>query len=120
MAAKIISVDQDLIWKPEDIERLWFFPNGSEHLKYSAHFHLWYKSGFRQNLPLCHTFIVVLEGKLSVKNYYGGTEHRIDVWNQIWRFRGTDMLALYVYAQMVERSNRGRFSRTDPAQIGSV
>jgi hypothetical protein len=59
MSAQITTITQDLVWAPGDVERLWFFPDGSEHLRYSPHFHIITKSGFRQNFPLTHMFVVV-------------------------------------------------------------
>lgn len=97
MAAKIISVSPGFIWTPPAPERLWFFPDGSEYLKYSPHFHLIHKGGFRMNLPLSDVFIVVLEGKLSVKGYHGHTMERITVVDQVWYKRGTRSEATEIY-----------------------
>lgn len=118
MAAKIVTVSPKpdyLIWYPENINRLWFFPNGSEYLRYSPHFHAIYHGGFRQNLPLVYMFVVVLEGKLSVKDYWGETTHRIEVSDHTWYFRDTNCQhrAEWTYAQMLPgkaayaRSGRG-------------
>lgn len=101
MAARIVTVTPDSIWEPEDVERLWFFYNGSQYLRYSPHFHVIYRSGFRQNFPLTHMFVVVMEGKLSVKDYYGGTVERIVVRDQVWYFRERQSLAQRVYAMTV-------------------
>lgn len=84
MAARVVTVSPDMIWEPPDIQRLWFFPDGSEYLKYSPHFHIIYQSGFRQNMPLCYMFFIVLEGKLSIKDYWGRTTRKIEVWDQVW------------------------------------
>jgi hypothetical protein len=104
MAAKIVTVSRHgetpLIWDPGPLERLWFFPDGSEYLRYSAHFHAVHRGGFRQNLPLCHMFVVVLEGKLSVKNYWGTTFSKIEVRDQIWFTRGTERPCPRVYRTM--------------------
>lgn len=105
MSAQIVTVSPDLIWAPEGVQRLWFFPDGSEHLRYSPHFHMIFESGFRQNLPLQHwaspTFVVVMDGKLSVKNFYGRTLKRILVKDQVWFDRGSGRRAQGVYAMMV-------------------
>lgn len=90
MAAQIVTVTPQMIWTPERLERLWFFPNGSEYLRYAPHFHAVYPSGFRTNLPLNYMFVVVLEGKLSVKNFYGETTCRIEIRDQVWYTRGTN------------------------------
>lgn len=92
MAAKIAIVTPEVpfIWYPENVERLWFFPDGSEYLRYSPHFHVIYRGGFRQNLPLTHMFVVVFDGKLSVKDYWGRTITRITVSDHVWYVRGTD------------------------------
>jgi hypothetical protein len=100
MSARITTITQDLIWEPPDVERLWFFPDGSEHLRYSPHFHIITKSGFRQNFPLTHMFVVVFDGKLSVKDYYGKTNVRINVRDQVWYFRDSDRRAKHVYASV--------------------
>ena len=103
-----------MIWEPPDIQRLWFFPNGSEHLKYSSHFHIIYESGFRQNMPLCYMFFVVLEGKFSVKDYYGRTTEKIHVKDQVWHTRtgrrATEMYNLMFRCDMIPnpRERRGR------------
>lgn len=100
MAAKIITVTPDLIW-PVEPRRLWFFPDGSEFLRYSPHFHMIMPGGFRQNLPLTRMFIVVMEGKLSVKNSLGETYTKIEVRDQIWFVRGSEVRAEQTYAQIV-------------------
>lgn len=101
MAARVTTVSPDLIWSPEGIERLWFFPEGSEYLKYSPHFHMIFKGGFRQNMPLCYMFIIVLEGKLSLKDYWGKTTSRIEVRDQVWYHRGTKSRAPWAYRKML-------------------
>lgn len=101
MAARVTTVSPDLIWTPEGINRLWFFPEGSQYLKYSPHFHMIFNGGFRQNMPLCYMFIIVLEGKLSVKNYWGQTTERIEVMDEVWYVRGTDRWARRAYAKML-------------------
>lgn len=101
MAARVLTVNPDLIWEPPHIQRLWFFPDGSEYLQYSPHFHIVYEGGFRQNMPLCYMFIVVLEGKLSIKSYSGKTIERIDVRGQMWYCRGTERPAKQTYAMML-------------------
>jgi hypothetical protein len=111
VAAKIVAVTPDLIWPVEPL-RLWFFPDASEWLRYSPHFHIIMPSGFRQNLPLTRMFVAVMEGKLSIKNYLGETYQRIEVRDQIWFVRGSDVRAQQAYAQIVpgkaayERSGR--------------
>lgn len=108
MAAKVITVSRELVWEVPEVERLWFFPDGSEYLRYSPHFHIITRGGFRQNLPLSHMFVVVLEGKLSVKNFYGETIKKITIHDHVWYIRGTDgrRRAQGAYAQTV---NRGVF-----------
>lgn len=101
MAAKITIVSSDLVWRPEPVERLWFFPDGSQYLRYSPHFHAIWSGGFRQNFPLTHMFVVIHEGKLSVKNYTGYTYERIHVRDQVWFVRGTIRKAQGVYAQLL-------------------
>lgn len=104
MAAQIVTVSPpNLIWAPTEIERLWYFPNGSEYLRYSPHFHIITRGGFRQNLPLVHMFVVIMEGKLSVKEYHGKTSVRIDVRDQVWYVRGSDRPAKSVYATMLQK-----------------
>lgn len=100
MAATIVTVDPEMVWMPEGIQRLWFFPEGSEHLR-APHFHVIYSGGFRTNLPLTHMFVVVMEGKLSIKNYYGETKVRITVHDQIWWIRGKHTQAQACYAMML-------------------
>lgn len=104
MAAEIVTVSLDgFVWAPDDVNRLWFFPDGSDYLKYAPHFHVIYQGGFRQNLPLNRMFVVVQEGKLSVKDYWGRTTHRIEVCDHTWYFRDTNCQrrARWIYAQMV-------------------
>jgi hypothetical protein len=101
MAATITTVSPELIWTPERISRLWFFPEASEWLRYAPHFHVIYPSGFRTNLPLTHSFIVVLEGKLSIKNYYGQTTQKIVVRDQVWYYPGVWNRAQGEYAKML-------------------
>lgn len=82
MAAKIVTVSPNLIWEPEELQRLWFFPDGSEYLQYAPHFHAIYPNGFRTNLPLNHMFVIVMEGKFSIKDYYGQTVRiRVETWH---------------------------------------
>lgn len=114
MAAEIVTVSLDgHVWFTDDVNRLWFFPDGSQYLKYSAHFHVIYDGGFRQNLPLTHMFVVVQEGKLSVKDYWGRTTHRIEVSDHTWYFRDTNCQrrAQWVYAQMKKRAAYRRSGR---------
>lgn len=101
MAAIIVSVSPDLIWEPQNVERLWFFPDGSQYLKYSPHFHMIFSGGFRQNLPLIYSFVVVIEGKLSIKNYCGDTTQKINVRDQIWYYRGSLHRARREYAMAI-------------------
>lgn len=101
MAAKIVTVSPDVIWEPVGVQRLWFFPDGSEYLRYAPHFHLIYDGGFRQNMPLVYMFFVIMEGKLSIKSYWGNTNERIDVRDQVWFYRGTNRLAKRAYAMML-------------------
>lgn len=98
MATRITSVSPDLIWTLRDIQRLWFFPNGSKYLRYSPHFHMIFFGGFRQNFPLIYSFVVVHEGKLSVKNYEQETVEKIDVRDGVWFYRGSLRRAEDVYA----------------------
>jgi hypothetical protein len=103
MAAKIASVDFDgFIWET-DVQRLWFFPDGSEYLQYAPHFHAIHFGGFRQNLPLTHMFVVVFEGKLSVKSYAGHTFKKIEVSDHMWYTAGTncERRCRWAYAQML-------------------
>lgn len=99
MAAKIVIVSREMVTFAEEAERLWFFPDGSEYLKYSPHFHLIKRGGFRQNLPLSYMFIVVLEGKLSVKAFDGFTTHKIEVRDQVWYMRGQENRVPNIYAK---------------------
>lgn len=102
MAAKIIIVSPpEFMWATDEVERLWFFPDGSEYLRYAPHFHLIYSNGFRQNLPLVYGFVVVLEGKLSVKDFYGNTFKKIDVRDQVWFVRGTQGTARQIYRSII-------------------
>jgi hypothetical protein len=103
MAAKVVTVTPGLVWEIPEVERLWFFPEGSEYLRYSPHFHVITRGGFRQNFPLTHMFVVVIDGKLSVKNFYGGTMQRITVSDHVWYVRGTDCQrrAKRVYAMTI-------------------
>lgn len=98
MAATIVTVSPEVVWGPEELQRLWFFPDGSEYLRYSPHFHAIYPSGFRTNLPLNHMFVVVFDGKLSIKNYYGETIQKIEVNGQIWYYRSSPRQAEQEYA----------------------
>jgi hypothetical protein len=114
MAAEITTVSRDLIWSPQDVQRLWFFPDGSRYLRYSSHFHMIFKSGFRQNLPLMHwtnpLFVVVYNGKLSVKNFWGTTIHKIEVIDQVWYYAG-GLRAPKTYALVVPGSEEYRRRR---------
>lgn len=105
MAAKIAVVTPEVpfIWKPEGIERLWFFPDASEYLRYSPHFHVIHTGGFRQNLPLTHMFVAVIDGELSIKDYEGYTIERITVSDHTWYIRGTDCQrrAQWAYAMAI-------------------
>lgn len=102
MAATFITVSYSgLIINPQEVQRLWFFPDGSEYLRYSPHFHMIETDGFRQNLPLVYTFVIVLNGYLSVKDYWGETVGRIDVREQVWYERGTYRRVPRVYDQML-------------------
>lgn len=101
MSAKIITVDAHGVQFPMEPERLWFFPDASDHLRYSPHYHVIMPGGFRQNLPLVYGFVVVLEGKLSVKDYWGQTINRIDVRDQVWFLRGQSQRTPNLYAQSV-------------------
>lgn len=115
MAATVMTVSSGLVLGPGRVQRLLFFPSGSEYLKYSPHFHTIQRGGFRTNFPLSHGFFIILDGKLSVKDYWGVTTHRIEVKDQVWYFRDTNCqwLARWIYAQMLpgwvayERSRRG-------------
>lgn len=98
MAAELVTVSPGLVWAPPEVERLWFFPDGSEYLRYAPHFHLIHKGGFRMNLPLTRMFVVVINGKLSIKDYYGETEEKIEVREHVWFTRGTQSRAQGVYA----------------------
>jgi hypothetical protein len=103
MAAKVVTVSHGLIWEPEELQRLWFFPDGSEYLRYAPHFHLIYQGGFRQNLPLIYSFVIVMEGKLSIKNYYGTTEQKIVVRDEVWFYPGVWNRATGEYAKMLRK-----------------
>jgi hypothetical protein len=106
MSATIATVTMGLPNLPvmsEEVQRLWFFPNGSEHLR-RPHFHAIYESGFRQNLPLSVMFTLVYNGKLSVKDYWGKTNQRIEVINQIWYVRGAQRRAQGAYALILPLS----------------
>lgn len=101
MAAQIVMVEQGRVLGMNAVERLWFFPDGSEYLRYSPHWHMIYQGGFRTNFPLTHGFVVVLDGKLSVKDFLGGTIQKINVCNQVWHFRTGGALAKGVYASLL-------------------
>lgn len=103
MAANILTATSSFVWVPMTLSRLWFFPDGSEYLHYSSHFHLIYPSGFRQNLPLCDMFVIVLSGKLSIKDYYGETTHKVSVCDQVWYMRGTLNRCPKLYAKAIPR-----------------
>lgn len=107
MSAKIVTVSPGHLLIPEEPQRLWFFPDGSALLRYAPHFHMIMGSGLRQNLPLSHMFVVVLEGKVSIKNFYGRTIERIDVRDQVWFYRGRSKAAQDVYAQLFGRTDHG-------------
>lgn len=102
MSAKIVTVSPSLIWHPNELQRLWFFPKGSRFLRY-PHYHAIFPGGFRQNLPLWPMFVVILDGKLSIKNFDGKTVRRIDVRDQVWYHRGTNQTAQMIYVQMLAR-----------------
>jgi hypothetical protein len=101
VAAEILTITPDLVWSPPDVQRLWFFPHGSQYLRYSPHFHMIARGGFRQNFPLNHMFILVLGGKLSVKDHHGFTVQRIDVRDQVWYVRGTQTKTPKLYASTI-------------------
>jgi hypothetical protein len=101
MAAQITIVEGGRILGMNGVERLWFFPDASEHLRYSPHFHMIYRGGFRTNFPLTHGFVVVHEGKLSVKSFFGETRTKIHVQDQVWFLRGTSQRAPWEYAKML-------------------
>lgn len=103
MSAKIVTVSREVpfIWDPGELERLWFFPDGSEYLRYSPHFHAIHRGGFRQNFPLIHMFVVVLAGKLSIKDYSGFTVRKIEVRDQVWFVKGSDVRAQGDYATTI-------------------
>lgn len=86
---------------PNEVERLWFFPYASEYLRYSPHFHMIHASGFRQNLPLLYMFVIVLEGKLSVKDHWGNTLQKLEVRDQVWFERGTQRRVPKIYDMML-------------------
>lgn len=109
MAAQITIVEGGRILGMNSVERLWFFPDGSEYLRYSPHFHTIYRGGFRTNFPLTHGFVVVLEGKLSVKDFFGETIKRVEVRDQIWYSSGTSQPLPGVYAELL---------RTDHYYVG--
>jgi hypothetical protein len=104
MSAKIVTVSQDLIWSPEDVQQLWFFPDGSQYLQYSPHFHAIFTNGFRQSFPLMYSFVVVLEGKLSVKEYWGKTQYRINVKDQVWFDRGSGRKVPQIYRKILRNT----------------
>lgn len=106
MSAKIVTVSENLVWSPPEVERLWFFPFGSEYLRYSPHFHMIERGGFRKNIPLCYSFVIVLWGKLSVKDFRGNTTDKIDVCDQVWFYRGTEQQALEAYTKMLFTKRR--------------
>lgn len=101
MAARVAVVEGGRVYQTTSVERLWFFPNCSEYLRYSPHFHVIARGGFRQNLPLSHMFVVVFEGKLSIKNYWGETQRKIHVQDQVWFYRGTSQRAQGDYAKLL-------------------
>lgn len=104
MAAQIVIVEQGRVLQPETVERLWFFSEGSEHLRYSPHFHMIRNTGFRSNFPLVYGFVVVMDGKLSVKDYFGKTIQKINVRDQVWysRDRGCPLPGVYASLLRVE------------------
>lgn len=108
MAAKIVTVSPGLVWTPPEPARLWFFPDGSQYLKYAPHFHMIQPGGFRQNLPLSHMFVVILEGKLSIKDYYGRTFQRIVIRDQVWYKPGETYPAKLYYAWVTSKTKRRR------------
>lgn len=101
MAAEVMTVSSGLVLGPDPVERLWFFPDGSEYLRYAPHFHTIQRGGFRTNFPLSHGFFIVLEGKLSVKNFYGGTVAKIEVRDQVWYLRGMHSKSRWYYSLMI-------------------
>lgn len=120
MAAKIAVVTPEVpfVWEPEGIQRLWFFPEGSEYLRYSPHFHAIYDSGFRSNLPLTHMFVAVIDGKLSIKNYEGYTTARITVSDHVWYVRGTNRRRRAQWAYAMTIPDRWVYLRSGRARIG--
>jgi hypothetical protein len=102
MSARVQTVSYSgLIIGPEQVERLWFFPYGSEYLRYSPHFHMIEASGFRYNVPLMYTFVIVLEGKLSLKNHWGTTMQKLEVRDQVWFERGSQRRVPRIYDMML-------------------
>lgn len=106
MAAQIVIVERGRVLGMTAVERLWFFPDGSEYLRYSPHFHVIHIGGLRTNFPLCYGFVVVLDGKLSVKDYLGKTITKIEVRDQVWYHRvsvsrGSPTPAKGVYAELL-------------------
>lgn len=105
MAAKIVTISPSLIRISSAPKRLLFFPDGSRYLDYSLpHFQMSQENGFQQNLLLSNTFVVVLEGKFAVMNYWGDTTQTIHVRDQVWFISGTEYRAPYLYSQMVKKS----------------
>lgn len=117
MAARIITVSQGKVWWPEDVERCWFFPHGSEFLRYAPHFHVIHGGGFRQNLPLNHMFVVVMDGKVSIKDYWGKTFERIDVLDQVWHSRSTKRKAPQTYRKTLFQGVHRRDQRRDRVAV---
>jgi hypothetical protein len=101
VSAKIVVVGPYGVLSELEPERLWFFPDASDYLRYSPHYHLIMPGGFRQNLPLVYNFVAVMEGKLSVKDYWGQTINRISVRDQVWYLRGTQKKTPEHYAHSV-------------------
>lgn len=105
MSAQIVIVDRRRIWSPGSVQRLWFFPEGSQYLRYAPHFHFILEDGFRQNLPLSlllsSMFVIVLEGKLSIKDFLGNTTHKVEVRDQVWYMRGGENRCPNLYVKTV-------------------
>jgi hypothetical protein len=106
MAANIVIVEGGRVYEQTQVERLWFFPDCSEYLRYSPHFHMVYSGGFRTNFPLTHGFVIVMTGKLSIKDFNGYTTRKIVVRDQVWYnrleiARGTPRPAPHEYAKML-------------------
>lgn len=90
-----------MLWEPMEVERLWFFPHRSEYLRYSPHWHMIFKGGFRQNLPLSDQFVVVKNGKFSIKDYHGHTLFKMLVVNHVWYIRQQYERRPYLYQRLL-------------------